>query len=207
MYYPLVKKLLSSLPERNREVLTRRYGFSGEPETLEAIGDDFDITRERVRQLENAAFERLKTQGAAEDAESALRTLLRHLQDHGELRREDPFLDEVATAKERPAVLLLLDLSELFGRHRESADRHTVWATSPDAVSDVEAFNRSLVERLKENFSEALLQKAFWKEVEAHARSQSMRANEKALRSWLDASKPFGEGPLGAWGGDDWAAI
>ena len=45
--------MLVHLDEREREVLRLRYGLDrGEPRTLEAVGDHFDLTRERVRQIE-----------------------------------------------------------------------------------------------------------------------------------------------------------
>lgn len=53
-------KALATLPERERRILELRFGFHGEPWTLEAIGDKFDITRERVRQLETQALSRLR---------------------------------------------------------------------------------------------------------------------------------------------------
>ena len=47
-----VRKALDALPERERRILELRFGFEGEPWTLEAIGHELDLTRERVRQLE-----------------------------------------------------------------------------------------------------------------------------------------------------------
>ena len=44
--------LLKDLPLRPKEVLARRFGLDGEKETLESIGQDLGITRERVRQIE-----------------------------------------------------------------------------------------------------------------------------------------------------------
>lgn len=42
--------------ERLREIVTRRFGLSGEPETLQQLGEDFGVTRERIRQLEEKAM-------------------------------------------------------------------------------------------------------------------------------------------------------
>lgn len=51
---------LKELPERERFILERRYGLNGrETESLEEIGARLGITRERVRQLQNSALERL----------------------------------------------------------------------------------------------------------------------------------------------------
>ena len=54
-----VRKALDALPERERRILELRFGFDGEPWTLEAIGHELDLTRERVRQLEAQALARL----------------------------------------------------------------------------------------------------------------------------------------------------
>jgi RNA polymerase primary sigma factor len=56
-----VRKALTELPEREQEVLRLRYGLDGEtdPTSLEEIGRRLGLTRERVRQIELRALERL----------------------------------------------------------------------------------------------------------------------------------------------------
>ncbi len=54
-----VRRALASLPERERRVLELRFGFDGEPASLEAIGKELGVSRERVRQLEEQAFTRV----------------------------------------------------------------------------------------------------------------------------------------------------
>ena len=55
-------RALSTLPERERTILTRYYGVGGaEPMTLEEIGREMGYTRERIRQLKEQAIERLRT--------------------------------------------------------------------------------------------------------------------------------------------------
>ena len=55
-----VARLVASLPEPHREVLTRRYGLGGEdPETLRAVGRRLGITPERVRKVEVEALDLL----------------------------------------------------------------------------------------------------------------------------------------------------
>src|ERR671931_697628 len=54
-----VRKAVATLPERERRILELRFGFEGDPASLEAIGHELGLTRERVRQLEGQALQRL----------------------------------------------------------------------------------------------------------------------------------------------------
>jgi RNA polymerase primary sigma factor len=54
-----VRRALATLPKHERRVLELRFGFDGEPATLEAIGKELGVTRERVHQLQDKAFARL----------------------------------------------------------------------------------------------------------------------------------------------------
>ncbi len=57
--------LLTSLDERERAIIEDYYGISGTPRTLEDIGEDFDLTKERVRQIKQKAL--LKMRSNAQD--------------------------------------------------------------------------------------------------------------------------------------------
>ncbi len=61
---------LPDLPDRERTVVTLRFGLGGEePLTLERIGGRLGLTRERVRQIESAALQHLRRLLAARDVE------------------------------------------------------------------------------------------------------------------------------------------
>ena len=54
--------MLETLTPREREVLQLRYGLTGEDDhTLEQIGRSFSLSRERIRQIESKALEKLRT--------------------------------------------------------------------------------------------------------------------------------------------------
>jgi RNA polymerase primary sigma factor len=55
-----VREALDALPARERRIVELRFGFDGEPWTLEAIGAELQLTRERVRQLADQALRRLE---------------------------------------------------------------------------------------------------------------------------------------------------
>jgi len=57
----VLRRAVSQLPDREREVVKRRYGLNGDrdPASLDAIGRELGLTRERVRQIEASALEQL----------------------------------------------------------------------------------------------------------------------------------------------------
>jgi RNA polymerase primary sigma factor len=56
-----LKKILGTLSERERRVLELRYGLNGEqPRTLDEVGRTFQVTRERIRQIENQSLKKLR---------------------------------------------------------------------------------------------------------------------------------------------------
>ncbi len=56
-----LRRLVERLPERERRIVALRYGiYDGRPRTLEEIGDEFNLTGERIGQLEQLALCRLR---------------------------------------------------------------------------------------------------------------------------------------------------
>jgi len=57
----LLRELVATLPSREKTILSQRFGLSGGDEkTLEEIGREFGVTRERIRQIQNIALAKLK---------------------------------------------------------------------------------------------------------------------------------------------------
>jgi RNA polymerase primary sigma factor len=67
-----VERVLASLPRREREVLEMRYGITGDRvRTLDEVGRAFNITRERVRQIESRTLKKLQTAPEAQELREA----------------------------------------------------------------------------------------------------------------------------------------
>ncbi|WP_192827155.1 sigma-70 family RNA polymerase sigma factor [Actinopolyspora erythraea] len=55
-----VERALGWCEDRERDILRRRHGFIGEPATLDTIGQEHGVTRERIRQIESKAIKKLR---------------------------------------------------------------------------------------------------------------------------------------------------
>jgi RNA polymerase primary sigma factor len=56
-----IEKILSSLPHKEEKIIRKRFGIGEDaPRTLEEVGVEFDVTRERIRQIEVKAIRKLK---------------------------------------------------------------------------------------------------------------------------------------------------
>lgn len=91
--------------EREKEIITRRFGLFDRKETLEQIGELLGITRERVRQLEKAILIRLKIaaeSGKIPSVRDAERTMIRHLSENGRIARVHDLTDTLIDGKVQP---------------------------------------------------------------------------------------------------------
>jgi RNA polymerase primary sigma factor len=58
----LLQEVLGTLTERERTILTMRFGLGGDsPKTLEQVGEHYGLTRERIRQIQEEALSRMRT--------------------------------------------------------------------------------------------------------------------------------------------------
>ena len=114
-----VQAIIDSIePEREREIITRRFGLYERKETLEQIGELLGITRERVRQLEKAILIRIKMaaeRGELSDVIASEKVIVRVLSDLGRAARvqdlTDQLLGKKSDARERAHIALLAELA------------------------------------------------------------------------------------------------
>ncbi len=94
----LVDNLLSDFTPKQRRVVVGRFGLkNGEVMTLQAIGDELKITRERVRQIEGQATKKLREK-VKTSAAHILEVAEKHLKSIGDVRRDDLFIQDLLFA-------------------------------------------------------------------------------------------------------------
>jgi hypothetical protein len=101
----LVNNVLAAIDkEREREIISRRFGLFDRKETLEQIGEMLGITRERVRQLEKAVMSSLKAtveQGNIEEVSAFEERVVNLLQNHGQVSRITELTNQITPSADR----------------------------------------------------------------------------------------------------------
>lgn len=198
----LVKKLLAEVPERAREVLIYRFGLgaSSARETLEAIGERWGITRERVRQIEASGIESIRNSRAFREATSSFGELATHIESLGGIVPEDTLLNGLASdEKARNRFRFLLVVGSEFFRERETDDFYARWHVDHKTADIVHTALTRLYSTLddEEVLSERDILDRFLEELKGinHAYQQ-----EEILTRWLTISKTIASNPLSEWG-------
>ncbi len=105
--------------EREREIISRRFGLKGNKETLEQIGEMLSITRERVRQLEKAILIRLQIcaeEGDIPELAPAEKLLIRNLTEMGRVAKLSDLADKIygreTTGPEKSEIYFIATFSQ-----------------------------------------------------------------------------------------------
>jgi hypothetical protein len=198
----VTKRILSDLPDRAHEVIVNRFGLTDDAErkTLEAIGQKYGITRERVRQIENAALTMIRKSASFKDEKGVFEELKKLVHKLGAIVSEQELLNHVSKDKlTQNHVHLYLTLGDEFKKHKEDDDFKTRWSVDDEVSEEVHKSLKNLYENLTEDelVPESELLARFLEEV----KELSMQyRNEEIAKRWLAMSKNISRNPLGEWG-------
>lgn len=198
----IVKRLLSSLPDRAREVITFRYGLGSDTRrmTLDAIGKKYNITRERVRQIENYALGMIRKSDEYKLEKAAFSELENLLHAFGGIAVEEDFLGHVSKDKSlQNHIHFLLVIGEPFNKRKEDDDFAHRWHVNEELSNQVEAALRKLYSNL--NTQDLLPESEMINRFLGHLEGVSERyKNQEIMKRWLKLSKSIGMNALGDWG-------
>lgn len=198
----VVKNLLKSLPERQADVLIKRYGLGKDTEkmTLESIGQTYSITRERVRQIENHAISNIQKSKEYEAESAAFSELEKALHSMGGMMAEEDLLDSVSKdPSTQNHIYFLLVLGRAFKWQKEDEHFRARWHIHDEHSKKVEEALRKLYKNLKDDdiIPEGEMIDSFLEHLEDV--NEEFRDHE-ILKRWLSVSKKVGKNPLGEWG-------
>ena len=205
----MVKKLLLEVPERAREVLVYRFGLgtTANRETLEAIGERWGITRERVRQIEASGIDAIRNSRTLKEVAPAFDELSCHIEAQGAIVPEEALLQGLATdEKSRNRFRFLLVVGSSFFRERETDEFYARWHVDHRTADQVHKALTKLYSQLDdaEVLSEGEIVNKFLDELKD---VNSAYRNEEILKRWLSISKTIAKNPLSEWGRSQAPAI
>jgi hypothetical protein len=192
----ICQDLISDLPERQEEVILRRFGFGKfkERQTLEEIGKNFGITRERVRQIQEDAFSKIREK--LENYKNVYKDFERYFLSFGGVKKEEILLQDLGQKKWEKEVYFLLSLDKKFKRYPEKREHFAFWA-----------LEGNFVERAKKNI-EILSQKLREIGKPIPLKNLSFISLEKpALISLLEITKLIQKNEEGLYGLREWPEI
>lgn len=198
----ITKHFLSVLPRRAADVITKRYGLGSETKkmTLEAIGETYGITRERVRQIENFALATIRKSDVFKEEAPMFEELRGVMIKMGSLVPEHTFLSELSGDKStQNHAHFLLVLGDFFTKHKEDDDFAHRWSVDKETSDKVHESLRKLYASLDDNqlIEESKMIDMFLTHLKEVSEEYK---NEEILRRWLSLSKRIGKNPLGEWG-------
>jgi hypothetical protein len=208
----IVNELLKSLSIKEADIIRRRFGLGPNPaETLEVIGESYKVTRERIRQIQRWAIDRLKKSDSAKRLLRGVDMLLQQLfEEHGGLMPEDELFTALMShapneATTRAATTFILEemLSGKFTRIAAN-DTKPYWKPSYakiDALPLVlKAATRILESAGKPLPGDQLLESlAIAPELNGQNISSLIRQTYLSVAPDIERN-PFGEYGLRSWG-------
>lgn len=198
----VTKVLLSDLPDRSRHILTDRFGLGAKNEerTLDAIGKEYGITRERIRQIEKHGLSAVRESSGYKEHTQSFEDLKRALHTLGAVLSDDTILSEIAdNTADRKHLVFLLTVGHQFNDRREDNNYRARWYVDEQVADQVERALSNLyasidIERLtpEEEFLQIF--------AEALKKEGIKNRSNEVLSRWLNISKRIGRNPLGEWG-------
>ncbi len=158
----IAKDILTALAPKSQAVLEMRFGLvNDEPQTLESIGQTYHITRERVRQIENNAFNLIGKKERLSDWTQFEEIALTMLKDNGGAMESEGFYKELAEelgiykSVKRVAnfTRFFLKLSANIYQEKESDNYYSYWHLQHDDSfyrKDYEAFIKKVIDKLQQ---------------------------------------------------------
>ncbi len=148
-----VLKNLDSLKEREQEILDLRFGLSGNsPKTLQAIGKKHSITRERVRQVVNHCFKKLK-KAQNKTLEEISKKIEITIKAEGNLIPEQNLASKIApqdkALKTLGAIEVVCRINPKLTKIKKTPKTQVFWATKDMKLVNVLKINKSITQALK----------------------------------------------------------
>ncbi len=207
-----INNLISDLKPRQREVLVGRFGLDdGKKKTLASLGNKYNITRERVRQIEEESLEMAQERlGREKTSKEVLGLIDLHLNSFGGLRRDNLLIPEIKVIFKDNNLhhWHLRFFSEISGRplyYPGDSELHNFWYLDEKNIGTVNQFISKLEKMIADKKEDLVANQKFHdyfiKTAKMHKIPDFIGLN------YVSVSKKFNLNPFGDWGLNEWEEI
>lgn len=201
----LVDNLLADFSPKQRRVVVGRFGLkTGERATLQSIGDELKITRERVRQIEEQAIKKLSKK-VKEEATVILDYAKKHLASVGGVKRDDNFMGDliqgleigmdVKHADQKLRFILLVAGVPSYSKNDD--DAQAFWFSDEKSKDKFQDFIKTVTNFMKSGKKEEILNKKLYLN----------HMKDLISTHFLSIPKHFGTNIFGDFGLKEWPEI
>ncbi len=196
------KKLLLSLNQRMRDIISNRYGLESEKKmTLESIGKQYNITRERVRQIENFALSSIKKNQDFVEFGYIFDELKEIIKRLGSVVKEDVLMNYISDDKiTQNHINFYLVLGGQFTKKKETDLFHTHWSVDDLISCHIEDSLCLLHENISEDelLHEDKIIEKFVSNLDQLI--DDYKNNKDIIKKYLSVSKVIDKNSLEQWG-------
>lgn len=210
----IIKYLLETINDREREIIRLRHGLEQEDKhTLEDIGSKYNVTRERVRQIEKATLKKLKkVDGITDKLKPIEQAVMGIIEKFGGALHEGFLRKELAKAnpgsdlnKNSLNFILMQFLGDRLSTIENNEKVHNIWrlpnVSTDEIAKKVEEIENVITKANRPLKVEEII--AGLKEINP----EPIENNEDKVEAYLDMAKNLEKNPFGEWGFVHWDTV
>lgn len=207
-----VANLIKGLSVRNKDIISRRFGLkNGKKETLESIGKNYGITRERVRQIEEFTLNQL-SKGTPNPELEKYATLAKNIlnENGGILKEKDLFKAFSGSDSEsvlNSSLVFILTLDKDLTKFNDNDNFHSFWATDKNVLNSFKNMASSCVNLLDKSGKVTIEGEFYNLAKKSNVSGLGGDLNQRHLSTYLTISKSVGKNIFNEVGLVSWPEI
>lgn len=204
--YSAIEDTLSDLTEREQEIVSRRFGLGREKQTLQAIGDVYSLTRERVRQIQDKALNnimpKLKKHSFIEELFKGAKNALGKIK----IKKEKIFMNSLGdiynlSGNDLNSLRFFLILDKKLGHYPEDDSVHEFWGDSEKRIVLANNILKKIMLILSKKPDKLWKSKEILELINNEiARHFGVRGKTEELKDFLGILKTIGKNPNDEFG-------
>lgn len=209
----IISTLLAGLGSRQKDVLAGRYGLQIEqPLTLAGIGGKYNVTRERIRQVEALALGAVRAKFSNGDPKDLVVAFKKHFNKLGGLHKEESLYNEAKVfligSNSRiyaNKVKFILESSGAFRYYPETNDFYAFWCADEQAVGKANALIAKLASAVSDQKERLVLKNNFNQLL--NQTIKTIDCSKPVVLNYLSISKRFASNVYSDFGLSHWPEI